>query len=102
MENNLMAKEWQKKLYEKNYRRNASLARRPPPAAFALTFGKNISGNDDRFDDDDGEDNDDDDKLDDLDDGVEDLDDVVEDPDDYDEDKPEVQQQSLLPEQPLS
>ena len=82
---------------ENNYRRNASLARRPPPAAFALTFGKNISGNgnDDSYDDGGGEDGDDDDKVDDLDDGVED-------PDDYDEDKPEVQQQSLLPEQPLS
>ena len=80
-----------------NYRRKASLARRPPPAAFALTFGKNISGNenDDSYDDGCGEDDDDDDKVDDLDNGVED-------PDDYDEDKPEVQQQSLLPEQPLS
>ena len=35
---------------ENNYRRKASLARWPPPAAFALTFGKNISFNDDRFD----------------------------------------------------
>ena len=97
MENNLMAKEWQKKLYEKNYRRNASLARRPPPAAFALTFGKNISGNEnnDNYDDGCGEDDDDDDKIEVIDDGVDD-------PDDYDEDKPEVQQQSLLPEQPLS
>ena len=74
---------------------HASLARSPPPAAFALTFGKNISRNDDRFDNDGGEDEDDDDYVDDLDDGVEDL-------DDSDEDKPEVQQQSLLPEQPLS
>ena len=80
---------------ENNYRWNASLVRSPPPAAFALTFGKNISRNDDRFDNDGGEDDDDDDYVDDLDDGVEDL-------DDSDEDKPEVQQQSLLPEQPLS
>ena len=93
MENNWIDRGIQKK--KNNYRRNASLARSPPPAAFALTFGKNISCNDDRFDDDGGEDVDDDDKVDDLDDGVED-------PDDYDEDKPEVQQQSLLPEQPLS
>ena len=63
---------------------------------------KNISGIDDIFDDDGGEDDDNDDKVNDLDDGVEDLDDIVEDLDDYDEDKPEVQQQSLLPEQPLS
>ena len=80
-----------------NYRRKASLARRPSPAAFALTFRKNISGNEnyDSYDDGCGEDDDDDDKVDDLDNGVED-------PDDYDADKPEVQQQSLLPEQPLS
>ena len=51
---------------ENNYRRNASLARSPPPAAFALTFGKNISCNDDRFDDYGGEDVDDDDKVDNL------------------------------------
>ena len=62
-----------------------------------LGSDKNISGNenDDSYDDGGGEDDGDNHKVDDLDDGVEDI-------DDYDEDKPEVQQQSLLPKQPLS
>ena len=44
MDNNIMGKRIQKRMIwkKKNYRRNASLARRPPPAAFELTFGKKI------------------------------------------------------------
>ena len=39
------AMEYKKNNMKNNYRRKASLARRPPPAAFALTFEKDISGN---------------------------------------------------------